>query len=222
VSGGGARARSRTVRLSDAATRAQTRALGAHRRALVAQLRDEIGVPATAAGDALLVMLMGLPGVGKSHCARLLADALGAAHVATDHLRSRLFIAASYADEENAAVFGIAEGLVDDLLGEGHVVVLDATHLVARNRAPAERVAAARGARVVHVLVTAEDADARSRLESRARERADGDHSDADVRVYERMRDRGFEPPAGHLEIRNGPLVRDEVARVVALIRGNA
>jgi hypothetical protein len=202
--------------------RAQTRALVAHRRALVAQLREEIGVPRTAAGKAALVILMGFPGVGKSHCARLLADALGGAHVATDHLRSRLFIAASYADEENAAVFGIAEALVDELLGEGHLVVLDATHLVARNRAPAEKIALAHGAPVFHVLITADEAQARARIESRGRERAAGDHSDADLRVYERMRERGFEPPASHLEIRNGPVVRDELARVVAIISGGA
>lgn len=215
--------RSRTVRLSDAATRSQTRALAAHARALTAQLREEIGIPAAAAGEATLVMLMGLPGVGKSHCARLLADRLGAAHLATDHLRSRLFIAASYADHENEAVFGIAEALVDQLLGEGHVVVLDATHLVAKNRAPAERVAAARGARVVHVLVTSDDAEVRSRLDARSRARAAGDHSDADVRVYDRMRERPFEPPvAGYLEIRNGPLVAEEVERVAAAVRRTA
>jgi predicted kinase len=216
------RARARSVRLSDAATRAQTRALGAHRRALVAQLREEIGVPSSPSGSAMLVMLMGFPGVGKSHCARLLADALRGAHVATDHLRSRLFIAPSYADEENAAVFGIAEALVDELLAEGHRVVLDATHLVARNRAPAEKVALAHGARLIHVLITSDEAEARARLESRVRERATDDHSDADVRVYERMRERGFEPPVSHLEIRNGPVVRDEVARVVAIIAGGA
>ncbi|HET7700835.1 MAG TPA: ATP-binding protein [Candidatus Limnocylindria bacterium] len=214
------RARARTARLSDAATRAQTRALAAHRRALTAQLREEIGVPRAAAGRPALVMLMGLPGVGKSHCAALLARELGAAHVATDHLRSRLFIAASYADDENAAVFGIAEALVDELLGEGHIVVLDATHLVARNRAPAEAVARARGAALHHVLVTADDAATRERLAARARERADGDHSDADVRVYERMRARDLEPPpGGHLEIRNGPDVADQVARIAAAVR---
>ena len=217
------RARSRSVRISDAATRAQTRGLGAHRRALTAQLRDEIGVPAVPAGRAALVMLMGLPGVGKSYCAAALARELGAAHVATDHLRRRLFIAASYADEENAAVFGIAEALVDELLSEGHVVVLDATHLVARNRAPAENVARARGAAVHHVLVTADDAAARERLAARSRERAAGDHSDADVRVYERMRARDFEPPAGgYLQIHSSATVADEVARVAAIVRARS
>jgi predicted kinase len=208
------------VRSSDAGTRVQTRALAAHRRELVAQLRDEIGVPGVAAGRAALVMVMGYPGVGKSHVARLLASRLGAAHVATDHLRRRLFIAPTYGVEENGAVFGIAEALVDQLLSEGHVVVLDATHLLARYRAPAEKVARARGAPIHHVLVTSDDSDTRARLERRMHERADGDHSDADIAVYERMRAGTFEPPdGGHLEIRNGDAVGAEVARVASLIQ---
>lgn len=215
--------RARAIPLSDAATSAQTRSLIAHRAALVAQLREEIGVRGIPAGRATLVMLMGLPGVGKSHCARLLGAELGADHVATDHLRSRLFVAASYAAAENAAVFAIAEALVDELLGEGRVVVLDATNLIARNRAPAERIARERAAPLFHVLVTADDAQTRARLASRARERTAGDHSDADVRVYERMRLRDFEPPAtGHLEIRNGPTLADELARVADVIRGRS
>jgi len=210
----------KTVRLSDAATHAQTRALGAHRRALVAQLREEIGIPAEPSGRAALVMLMGLPGVGKSHCARLLASELGAAHVATDHIRSRLFIAASYADDENAAVFGIAEALIDELLGEAHTVVLDATHLVARYRAPAERVAKARGVPVHHVLVTASEDETRARLDARSRGRAADDHSDADEGVYQRMRTREFEPPAGgYLEIHNGASLAGDIARVAAAVR---
>lgn len=211
----------RQVRSSDAARRAQTRGLLTGRRELVAQLREELGVPRTPVGRARLVMLMGYPGVGKSHCARLLATRLGAAHIATDHLRRRLFIAPTYAVDENDAVFGIAEALVDELLGEGHVVVLDATHLLARYRAPAENVARARGVPIHHVLVTSDDADTRTRLERRMRDRDDEDHSEADVAVYDTMRSRKFEPPAGaYLEIRNGDSVAAEAERVAALIAG--
>lgn len=195
---------------------AQTRLLVSQSRELVAQLRTEIDVPAHPSGRAALLMLMGFPGAGKTHCARLLALRLGAAHVASDHLRSRLFIAASYADEENRAVFTLAEALVEELLEEGHVVVLDATNLLARYRAPMERVAERRAARLVHVLVVADDVDARARLAARAVARADGDHSDADVGVYERMRRQGFEPPAQFLELHNGPDLAAEIERIAA------
>ena len=212
----GGRRSPRTPRGSREATLAQTRALAEHSGELVRQLRAEIGVPARPNGRPALVMLMGFPGVGKTHCARLLAARLGAAHVATDHLRSRLFIAASYADEENRAVFALAEALVDELLAEGHVVVLDATNLIASYRAPMESVASRRGVALLHVLVVADDADARARLAARAVARSDGDHSDADVGVYDRMRRRGFEAPGTFVELRNGADLASEIERVAA------
>ena len=199
------------------ATSGQTRALLEHSRELVAQLRTEIGVPGQPSGRAALVMLMGFPGVGKTHCARLLAARLGAAHVATDHLRSRLFIAASYADEENRAVFSVAEALVEELLGEGHVVIVDATNLLARYRAPMESVASRLGVTPLHVLVVADDADVHARLAARAAARADGDHSDADVGVYERMRRGGFEAPAHFVQLHNGPGLAAEIERIAGM-----
>lgn len=214
----GGRRPPRTPRRSRHATAAQTRALAENSRALVGQLRSELGVPERPAGHAALVMLMGFPGVGKTHCARLMAARLGAATVATDHLRSRLFIAASYADDENRALFGIAEALVDELLSEGHVVILDATNLLARYRAPMESVAARRGVATHHVLVVSADEEARARLSARATARADGDHSDADVGVYDRMRERGFETPDHFIELHNGPDVAREIERVARSI----
>ncbi len=203
------------MRSSAAATRAQTRAYGEQVDVLVAQLRQEIGVPAIAAGTAALVVLMGYPGVGKSHCARLLAARLGAAHVASDQLRSRLFIAPTYAEAENATVFKCVDALVDGLLAEGHRVIVDATNLLERYRAASVEAAHRRGAPIVFVRVTADEAAIRDRLARRRAARAADDHSDADLRVYERMRDRPFEPPTeGYLELANGPDVEANVERV--------
>ena len=202
------------------ATAAQTRAYAARPDALAPQLRAEIAnVPATPHGKPALIVLMGLPGVGKSHCARLLSVRLGAAHVASDELRSRLFIAASYADEENRAVFAAATALVDALLGEGHRVVVDATNLVARNRAGTVEAARRRGIPVTYVRITASDEDARGRLASRRASRAPGDHSEADEPIYERMRAQPFEPPAeGFLDLVNGLELASEIDRIVAAV----
>ena len=204
-------------RTSAAATKAQTRVYGEHVDVLVAQLRNEIGAPAAPAGAPALVVLMGYPGVGKSHCARLLAARLGAAHVASDQLRSRLFIAPTYADAENLTIFRCVDALVDGLLAEGHRVIVDATNLVARYRAASVGAARRRDAPIVFVHVTADEAEIRGRLAQRRAARASDDHSDADERVYERMRDRPFEPPPeGHLELVNGPDVDANVERIAA------
>ena len=166
---------------------------------------------------------MGLPGVGKSHCARLLCARLGAAHVASDELRSRLFIAASYADEENRAVFAAATALVDGLLAEGHRVVVDATNLVARNRPGTVEAARRRGIPVIYVRVTASDEDARGRLASRRAARAAGDHSEADESIYDRMRAHSFEPPGeGFLELVNGAELTNEIERIVAAVEASS
>jgi predicted kinase len=205
----------RRQRLTAAATKAQTRAYGLRLAELVPVLRQELDAPPVPHGRPVVVVLMGAPGVGKSHCARLLCASIGAAHVSSDHLRSRLFIAASYAPAESATVFRAADALLDALLAEGHRAVLDATNLLARNRAAATAAARHRGVPLVHVRVVAEERDALARLAERRRSRREGDHSDADESVYRRM-DR-FEPPAEeYLELRNGPNVAGEVARVAA------
>ena len=202
------------------ATAAQTRAYAARPDVLAPQLRAEIAtVPATPHGKPALILLMGLPGVGKSHCARLLCGRLGAAHVASDELRSRLFIAASYANEENRAVFAAATALVDSLLGEGHRVVLDATNLIARNRAGIVDAARRRGIPVTYVRILSSDEDARGRLASRRAARAPLDHSEADEPIYERMLAQSFEPPPeGFLELVNGPELSKEIDRIVAAV----
>ncbi|HEX9267607.1 MAG TPA: ATP-binding protein [Candidatus Limnocylindria bacterium] len=212
------------MRRRSSATAAQTRAYAARPDALAPQLRAEIAtVPATPHGKPALIVVMGLPGVGKSHCARVLCGRLGAAHVASDELRSRLFIAASYADEENRAVFAAATAIVDGLLSEGHRVVVDATNLVARNRAATVDAARRRGIPVTYVRITASDEDTRARLASRRAGRAAGDHSEADEPIYERMRAQPFQPPAeGFLEIVNGPQLSTEIDRIVAAVEATS
>ncbi len=205
------------LRSSGAATKAVTRVYAEQADVLVAQLRGEIGAPAAPAATAVLIVLMGYPGVGKSHCARLLAARLGAAHVASDQLRSRLFIAPTYSDEENGAVFRCVDGLVDGLLADGHRVIVDATNLLARYRGASVGAAKRRNAPIVFVRVIADDGAIRDRLAQRRNARADDDHSDADERVYDRMRERPFEPPAeGHLDLVNGSGLAAEIERIAA------
>ncbi len=160
-------------------------------------------------------MLMGLPGVGKTHTARLLAARIGAAHVASDDLRARVFVAPSYTPQETSMVFRLVHELVLSLLAEGHRVIVDATNLRRWQRAGFEDAARDRGIPLAHVLVTAEEHEVLARLASRRRSRDAHDRSDADEHVYTVMRDRGFEEPAGgYLVVRNGPALEAEVEHV--------
>lgn len=201
-------------RRSSTATKAQTRALAERVPEVVAGLLADVPRPATPHGRPALLLLMGFPGAGKTHCARLLAERLGAAHVASDHLRSQLFVAASYADTENAAVFRILDALVERLLEQGHRVIVDATHLSERSRTGPAALARRCGAPFAQVLITSDEAGALARLAERRRARAEYDRSDADERVYVQMRDRGFEEPTlPYLTIRNGTDLVGEIDR---------
>ncbi len=203
------------VRPSPRAVRSQTQALAERAGDVTRGLRDAVPAPPVPHGEPALLLLMGFPGAGKSHCARLLAERLRAAHVASDHLRSQLFVAASYARDENAAVFRFVDGLVETLLDEGHRVIVDATHLSEAQRASPTAIAARRGIPLGLVLVTADEADILARLDARAAARAPHDRSDADRRVYLAMRARGLEEPAaGYAVLRNGPGVAAEIERV--------
>lgn len=205
----------RRSRPAPAAVRSQTRALAERADEVARGLRAAVPAPPAPHGSPALVLLMGFPGAGKSHSARLLARRLTAAHVASDHLRGELFVAASYAPEENAAVFRLLDGLVEGLLREGHRVIVDATHLRAAQRASPIETARRCGVPLGLVLVVADESDILARLDERSRARAAEDRSDADRRVYLAMRDRGFEEPAEpYLTLRNGPLVESEIERV--------
>jgi hypothetical protein len=72
---------------------------------------------------------------------------------------------------------------------------------------------------VIYVRISAPDEDARGRLALRRSARAPEDHSEADERVYERMRAQPFEAPAeGFLELVNGADLVSEIDRIVSAI----
>ena len=209
----------RRPRPSATSIRAQTRALAERADEVVAGLLLEVGAPDVPHGEPAILVLMGFPGVGKSHCARLLAARLRAAHVASDHLRRQLFVAPSYGQEENAMLFRVVDGLVERLLEARHRVIVDATHLRRDTRRSVAALAARRETPIAYVLVTSSEPETLARLALRARAPAEDDQSEADERVYGFMRARGFEEPdVPYLTLANGPALAGEIDRVAVAL----
>ncbi len=142
--------------------------------------------PLGRAASPFLVMLVGLPGAGKSTVARELSRRLRAAVVESDAVRSLLFPRPAFTEDESAWVFEVCHALVERLLRRGHAVVLDATNLIERHRQAVYTIAERRRAPLLVLRVEAPSEVVRQRL---ARRPAGSDSpSLATWDVYLRMR----------------------------------
>ena len=189
-------------------------------RANVDGLADLIAKEAAGHAErACLVVLVGLPASGKSHLARLLAERVRGVVVASDALRRRLFIAPSYEETESRAVFALVHEVARRLLARGCVVIVDATNLRERDRAPLYALARDASAPLVIVLVVASDGAIRERLAIRAARQSSADASDADLAVYEMMRGRYEEPSRAYLTVDTSGDLAAAIDRVEEAIR---
>ena len=156
-----------------------------------------------------LVVMMGLPGVGKTYVARRLAERIDAFHLSSDSIRKQLLgipVSQRRFDGYGKGIYkgNIGKKTYDELmrraqvfLSGGYSVIMDATFLRedSRNRA---RDAAAR-VRVPALFVFADCPEriVKSRLRRRAIENS---FSDANLDVYRAMKSR-FKPPRAGREI---------------------
>ncbi len=131
--------------------------------------------------------MVGVPGTGKSHLARQLADALDADTIQTDAVRKELFPDPRYTPREMGVVYGVCHRRLGESLGRGATVIFDATNLRERSRSTLYRIAERHAARTLVVVAYAPEAVIRQRLETRRSSRAPDDLSDADWRIYRRM-----------------------------------
>jgi predicted kinase len=163
-----------------------------------------------------LVVLVGLPGTGKSRFAEALRKRSGAVVLESDDLRKRLVGEPTYSAEESRRLFDTIHGAIDRLLGAGAAVVLDATNLAEREREPLYAIAEQRGARLVLARLVAPGSVVRERLAGRP---GDADsRSDADIEVYRRMRFREEEIRRPHYVVDTSRDIEPVLAKIVGEI----
>lgn len=149
--------------------------------------------PAPPPGGSLL-MLVGLPGAGKSLLIHHLQALLPVTVVSSDQVRIRALAQPGYSLEEVDAIYDLCHAVIGRRLAQGQRVVFDATNLLRRRRQALRRTAAQSGAIVAVCHVTASAADTRQRLQARhSQTRRPGDLSDAGWSVYELLQNQ-FEP----------------------------
>ena len=137
---------------------------------------------------AVLIVVSGLPGTGKSYFSRRLAERLPIAVVETDVMRRVLFPEPDYSAKESARLFRACHALIEEMLRRCIPVLLDATNLVEANRERLYNIAHRASAKLILVRVEAPPGVVAQRLGQREQGAADPeDVSTAGRSVYDRM-----------------------------------
>lgn len=151
----------------------------------------------------VLVVMFGLPGVGKTYVARRLAERINAFHLLTDSIRKQLlgipvgerrwqgYGKGIYGGDISRRTYEEMYRRATVLLAAGHSVVLDATFLHEESRQQCRNLARRAGVRVLFAFADCPEKTVRQRLRRRA---AAYSFSDANLEVYLGMKAR-FIPP---------------------------
>ena len=166
-----------------------------------------------------MVVMIGLPGSGKSHLARAIAARVPAAVLDIDALRAALFEDPQHTAKEHGRLFPALHVLMDRLLARRITVIVDATNLKEANRKPYYKIAAEHGAKLLLVRVWARAPVIRRRLLARAGSPDPADNSTATLEVYERMREGVQRVRRRHVSVDTSSDIRPAVDKIVAVLQ---
>jgi predicted kinase len=161
---------------------------------------------------ALLIILGGLPGSGKTTIARELARRTGAVHLRIDTIEHALRTSGLLAGPVNDAGYRIAYALAEDNLRLNHTVIADSVNPIAITREAWRAVVRKADAGFVEVEVVCSDAEMhRHRVETR----------DADIPghiqpTWQQVTEREYEPWPEALQIDTAVVSAEEGAEQIA------
>ena len=156
----------------------------------VQKLKQGLGELPEPVANPVFVIVSGLPGTGKSHFSRKLAEQLPSVILESDTLRKRLYPSPTYSAQESHRLFNACHRLIEELLDSGITAILDATNLVEQHRERLYLISQRLKVKQIIVRVEAPRNLVLKRLQGRSRGIDRGDNSDADSGVYQRMRAR--------------------------------
>lgn len=156
--------------------------------------------------SALLILVMGLPGTGKSYFARHLAERIGAAYLNTDMIRDKLGLRGQYDAASKQKVYDRLYNEAAQKLTEGKIVIVDGTFHQRERREELKAIAKASNALLKLIVITATEDLIKERT-SRKRE-----YSEANFEVYRKVKE-NFDPiDEDHLTIESK---RDNLAEML-------
>jgi predicted kinase len=160
-----------------------------------------------------LLMMVGLPGTGKSSIVRGLKKYFSYMVVSTDYIRAKMRRQPNYTAAEMGLIYEICYAIIEKRLGLGQRVVFDASNYLESRREYVADLAHSCGAPVATCYVQASQETIGLRLTRRiSGKKQTGDLSDADWAVYKWMVE-AQEPIVGeHLILDTTETPADELA----------
>jgi predicted kinase len=135
-----------------------------------------------------LLMMVGLPGTGKSSVVEGLAQFMPFVVVSTDNIRLHLRNQPTYTAAEMMLVYEVCYSIIESRLRDGQRVIFDASNYLAARREHLMKIGQRAGAPVAICYVQAAQETIRERLFKRnSGKRRKTDLSDADWSVYKWM-----------------------------------
>ncbi|RKN80224.1 AAA family ATPase [Ulvibacterium marinum] len=126
----------------------------------------------------MVVIILGLPGSGKSYFAERLAKMIDAEYINSDRLRKEIFLICVYSDKEKAKVYDMMLQKMKDAIQHHKNLVLDATFHKNETRKP---FVTQEKENLFFVQVWADESIIKERL------KRNRPYSDADFEVYQRL-----------------------------------
>jgi hypothetical protein len=166
-----------------------------------------------------LVVVSGLPGTGKTFFCRKLAERLPFVILASDALRKILFPYPKYNEEENRRLFPACHALIEELLRKGIPLIFDATNLLERHREHLYHIADKSRARLILVRAEAPEEVVQQRLLAREKRVDLQDNSEADWKVYRKMKSRKEMISRNHFVVDTSRDISPVIDKIVRAIK---
>ncbi|NJC25594.1 AAA family ATPase [Neolewinella antarctica] len=145
--------------------------------------------------SAKLIMVVGLPGTGKSTLSRKLAVEIGAEHLNSDVIRAELGLRGQYTPTDKARVYQALIERTETLLSAGTSVIVDATLYRKDLRRPYQKLARRLACPISWIELNANEETIERRVEKQRT------FSEADLAVYQKIRARYESLTAPHLRL---------------------
>lgn len=164
----------------------------------------------------MLIIVCGLPGVGKSFFAKKLAEKIGAEHLSSDHIRMNILEERTYSEEEKGRIYELMAEEAQKLLIDGKKVIADATFYLEKYRTLMKHAAEKSNVQFNIIECTLDESELKKRMEKRGGEKTE---SEADFDVYLKVK-KIFEPvTVEHLEVDTALPIEENLNKAIIWMR---